>query len=1534
MSENIIRKDLIQISFDIDNSGLTQANKEMAQFKTSLTGGIDNGLTKMSSGVKKVTKDVKDTTTATKGLKTAFDDVEKSSESISRATKKFQSVNRAIQDGGAVLNKFKSNIKNLPHNTITKISDAMTKCKVQSSIVLGTFKSLAKTKIGNLKTDVNATVQALKQGEKGGKGFVNMLKSIGKISVNKMHTGLTKVKTSLKEGTPLAEKMKKSLKDFASTSFTKIKTDLSKVKTHLSTIAKKAGGAALTGLKKLASVSFKTLVAGLAGAAVAVGKFASLASDLEETKNKVDVAFGSGLGKFDGSAKDVMEWSKKSTTKMGLAQQTALDTAALFGDMGTSMGFTKDKAAEMSMALTQQAADIASFKNLSIDEATTALNGIFTGETESLKRLGVVMTQTNLEQYALNKGIKKSIDDMTEAEKVQLRYNYVMEKTKNATGDYERTGGGFANQLRTLTENFKQLGATLGQLPMKKLASGMKVVNDGLAQIQNILSDGIQEGDTDKIMNIVNGLIDKGIKALADGIPVILPKVLKVLSTVAEGLVKAIPKIAPVLATGVVDLMIGLGKIIIDNRHLLVNAAREVVAAIVKAIYKGFTGKEMSGSMFEGLQSTIKGITATIGGVVGGILAISGISKITGVLSKVKGLFGGGKGGSNGKGGFLSGLLGLGEIKPTTILKAMGNLAIVIGGFTIIGAAVAAVAPHIAKLSDGKSFIKMLGIITGLGLVGSGLAKLAGIVGVIPVSVVAKGMAGIAIAIGGMTAIIAAFGALSKIKGFNEFITSGGDTLANLFRQVGKIAGAVIGGIGEGISGSLPKIGEDLTAFANAIKPMISTFQGVDMSGIGSFFGSLGSFMLKMAANDIFSFFTGGTNLGKLGKELNTFAEKSAGFFTKVATFPEAGFTRATQLFECLAGLKSLPKEGGVVGWFTGSINYDSLAKGLGKLSSEKVIGFFNAVSTLKQAGFDNGKALFDCLAGLKSLPKEGGVVGWFAGKVDYSKIATGLGHLSGEKVKNFFTMVGGLNSKAFENTKLFFESLANIGKLPKEGGWWDKLTGKETSTLGNIAKELGSFGEKTESFFKQVNGLNLGNLNGLWASLKNSETVTANVSKVVGDNIKDIVNKVSKLPIQMGEGLKKSGKSLADALVSVWKDAVKASVAPVNKVLEAANWIMKEFGSEKRVTKWKPYAKGTDGHKGGNAVVNDGRGAELVQMPNGNAFIPKGRNVFIPNAPKGMKVLPADRTAQLMGKKSPTFNYANGIGDIDLWSYIDNPKGLVGAISQSVSYDGMSGLSLNIGKGMVSTITGEMSAWVKKIFDEAGALSLADYVASKGVEQWRTTVIRALKMEGLYSAANVERTLFQMQTESGGNPRAINLWDSNAKKGIPSKGLMQVIDPTFRAYARAGFDKNIYDPLSNILASVRYAVSRYGSLTKAYRGVGYANGGIATKPSIFGEDGKEMAIPLSKDKRNRGISLWAQTGEMLGLSSYTPESDSGTYTTNTVENNNYSPQFVLNISGTNDDRSMARKVKRWIQEAIDETFDSFDSKNPKLREV
>lgn len=134
----------------------------------------------------------------------------------------------------------------------------------------------------------------------------------------------------------------------------------------------------------------------------------------------------------------------------------------------------------------------------------------------------------------------------------------------------------------------------------------------------------------------------------------------------------------------------------------------------------------------------------------------------------------------------------------------------------------------------------------------------------------------------------------------------------------------------------------------------------------------------------------------------------------------------------------------------------------------------------------------------------------------------------------------------------------------------------------------------------------------------------------------------------------------------------------------------------------------------------------------------------------------------------------------------------------------------------------------------------------SSNVAKWSSVATQALQKTGQYSYDNLLLLLHQMQTESSGNQNAINDWDVNAKNGTPSKGLMQVIDPTFQAYAMKGYDKDIYDPLSNIMAAIRYTTSRYGSLSKGWKGSGYAKGTTGVlddQLSIVDELGEELIL-------------------------------------------------------------------------------------------
>jgi len=248
---------------------------------------------------------------------------------------------------------------------------------------------------------------------------------------------------------------------------------LSKIKATADKVATTAGNIG----RKMAPIT-----AGLTAIGVAA---VSAASDLTESLNKVEVAFGD-------SADYVKEFSETTLDSFGIAKGSALDMAALFGDMATSMGLPQQEAAKMSTSLVGLAGDLASFKNIELDTAQTALKGIFTGETESLKTLGIVMTQTNLDAYALANGFNKTTKEMTESEKVQLRYQYILDKTKNAQGDFSNTADGTANSIRIFKESLKELEEELGENLLPIITPIIQSLTDLVKKFGD-LDDGTQK---------------------------------------------------------------------------------------------------------------------------------------------------------------------------------------------------------------------------------------------------------------------------------------------------------------------------------------------------------------------------------------------------------------------------------------------------------------------------------------------------------------------------------------------------------------------------------------------------------------------------------------------------------------------------------------------------------------------------------------------------------------------------------------------------------------------------------------------------------------------------------------------------------------------------------------------------------------------------------------------------------------------------------------------------------------------------------
>ncbi len=180
-----------------------------------------------------------------------------------------------------------------------------------------------------------------------------------------------------------------------------------------------------------------------------------VASDLTEVQNIVDVAFGSMAWKAE-------KFSKSALEAFGMSELSAKKTSGTYMTMAKSAGINENAASDMAVTLAGLTGDVASFYNISQDLADVRLKSVFTGETETLKELGVVMTQTNLQAYALSQGINKNISDMNQAEQTTLRYNFVLDRLAFVQGDFARTSSSWANQIRILQERFKQLLGIIG----------------------------------------------------------------------------------------------------------------------------------------------------------------------------------------------------------------------------------------------------------------------------------------------------------------------------------------------------------------------------------------------------------------------------------------------------------------------------------------------------------------------------------------------------------------------------------------------------------------------------------------------------------------------------------------------------------------------------------------------------------------------------------------------------------------------------------------------------------------------------------------------------------------------------------------------------------------------------------------------------------------------------------------------------------------------------------------------------------------
>lgn len=236
--------------------------------------------------------------------------------------------------------------------------------------------------------------------------------------------------------------------------------------------AQKSMSRSFAGIGKIVAGAFAT------GAVVAFGKSCiDLGSDLAEVQNVVDVVFPNMNGQ-------VNEFAKNAINQFGLSETIAKRMTGTYGAMSKAFGFSEKAAYDMATSLTGLAGDVASFYNIDPTEAYTKLKSVFSGETETLKDLGIVMTQNALDQYALANGYGKTTAKMSEQEKVSLRLAFVTQQLSSAGGDFARTSDSWANKVRVLSLNFQSLKATIGQGLINVFSSLISLLNNIIVKLQ------------------------------------------------------------------------------------------------------------------------------------------------------------------------------------------------------------------------------------------------------------------------------------------------------------------------------------------------------------------------------------------------------------------------------------------------------------------------------------------------------------------------------------------------------------------------------------------------------------------------------------------------------------------------------------------------------------------------------------------------------------------------------------------------------------------------------------------------------------------------------------------------------------------------------------------------------------------------------------------------------------------------------------------------------------------------------------------
>ena len=322
-----------------------------------------------------------------------------------------------------------------------------------------------------------------------------------------------------------------------------------------------------------------------------------VASDLQEVQNVVDVTFG------EQGAAAVEDFAKKAAGSFGMSELSAKKFTGTMGAMLKSMNLDDAAVQDMSLALTGLAGDMASFYNLDAEEAFSKLRSGISGETEPLKQLGINMSVANLEAYALSQGINTAWKEMSAAEQATLRYQYIMQATADAQGDFARTSDSYANQQRILQLNMENLSASIGKKVLPIITQFSGLLNDLFAG--NLSIEGFATRVGTEISNLISGF--------SANLPAMMEAGGQLIGSVVEGVSRSLPQViaagSQVLDQLVSGLQSGLPGMVESGMDALLGFLDTITAGLPNALQMGF---DLLMTVAEGIINKIPDLIARL----------------------------------------------------------------------------------------------------------------------------------------------------------------------------------------------------------------------------------------------------------------------------------------------------------------------------------------------------------------------------------------------------------------------------------------------------------------------------------------------------------------------------------------------------------------------------------------------------------------------------------------------------------------------------------------------------------------------------------------------------------------------------------------------------------------------------------------------------------------------------------------------------------------------------------------------------------